>query len=57
MHQYIPGANWLESSSAEMDFGVLGSKSTTSQQCTLAAKKAKSILGCIRKSAANTQLR
>lgn len=47
-HQYMLGTNWLESSSAEKDLGILGdNKLATSQQYTLVAKKASNILGCI----------
>ncbi|GAB0180077.1 mitochondrial enolase superfamily member 1 [Grus japonensis] len=50
-HQYTLVTNWLESSSAEKVFRVLvDSKLTTSQQCALAAKKANSLLACMRKS-------
>ncbi|KAK4810448.1 hypothetical protein QYF61_004228 [Mycteria americana] len=53
-HQYMLGADQLESSSAEKALGVLvDTKLTTSQQCTLATKKANSLLGCIRKSVAS----
>ncbi|GAB0204020.1 mitochondrial enolase superfamily member 1 [Grus japonensis] len=53
-HQYMLGANWLESSFAEKDPGVLVDKKLTmSQQCTLMGKKANSILGCIRRSVAS----
>jgi len=51
------GVNHLESSLAEMDLEVLVDKWNTSQPCALAVsannKKAKNILGYIRKSAAS----
>jgi len=54
MHQYRLGADLLESSSAERNLGVLvDNKLTTSQQCALVAKKAKGILGCVKKSVAS----
>jgi len=54
MHQYRFGVDLLESSSAERVLGVLGDdRLTMSQQCALAAKKAKGILGCIRRSVAS----
>lgn len=39
MHQYRLGDNWIDSSFAEKDLGVLvGSESTMSTQCLLAVK-------------------
>ena len=54
MHQYRLGADLLESSSVKRDLGVLvDDRLTMIQQCALAAKKAKGILGCIRRSVAS----
>jgi len=54
IHQYRLGANLLESSSVERDLGVLvDDRLTMSQQCALAAKNAKGILGCMRRSVAS----
>jgi len=50
MHQYRLGANHPENSFAEKDLRVpVGTKMNTSQKCALVAKKANSILCCIRK--------
>ena len=53
MHQYRLRADLLESSSVEMDLGVLMDKLTMMQQCALVAKKANGMLGCIKKSVAS----
>ncbi|PKU42007.1 hypothetical protein llap_7685 [Limosa lapponica baueri] len=51
LHQDRLGADLWESTSEEKDLGVLvDNRMTMSQQCALAAKKAKGILGGIRKS-------
>jgi len=51
MHQYKLEADQLESSFAEKALVVLvDTKLTMNQQCTLVAKVASSILGCIRSS-------
>jgi len=54
MHQYRPGVDQLQSSSAERDLGVLvDDRLTMNQQCALVAKKANGILGCIKRSVAS----
>jgi len=54
VHQYRLGADLLENSSVERDLCVLvDDRLTVSRQCALIAKKAKGILGCIRRSVAS----
>ena len=54
MHQYMLGDNLLKCNYTGKDPGVLvDNRLAMSQECALEAKKAKSILGCIKKSVAS----
>ena len=54
MHQYRLGNDLLERSCVEENLSVLvDNRLTMCQRCALIAKKANSILGCIRKSVAS----
>jgi len=53
-HKYKSEEEWLESSPAERDLGVLaGSRLSRSQQCALTAWRANHMLGCMRRRVAS----
>jgi len=57
MHQYRLVADLLERSSAEKDLCILvDNRVAMSQQCVLVDKKAKGILGCIKKNIVTSTL-